>query len=101
MLPRESGMEGIMYQIPFNVPPFVGTEMENIRIAVEENHKISGDGPFTKKCKAFLEEKTGTAECLLTTSGTDALEMAAHLTHIQRGEEVIMPSYTFCSTADA
>lgn len=90
-----------MYQIPFNVPPFVGTEMENIRIAVEENHKISGDGPFTKKCKAFLEEKTGTAECLLTTSGTDALEMAAHLTHIQRGEEVIMPSYTFCSTADA
>jgi len=101
MLPRESGMEGIMYQIPFNVPPFVGAEMENIRIAVEENHKISGDGPFTKKCKAFLEEKTGTAECLLTTSGTDALEMAAHLTHIQRGEEVIMPSYTFCSTADA
>ena len=49
-----------MYRIPFNVPPFVGTEMENIRVAVEENHKISGDGPFTKKCKAFLEEKTGT-----------------------------------------
>lgn len=90
-----------MYRIPFNVPPFVGTEMENIRVAVEENHKISGDGPFTKKCKAFLEEKTGTHTCLLTTSGTDALEMAAHLTHIGRGEEVIMPSYTFCSTADA
>lgn len=88
-------------RIPFNKPPFAGSEMEYLREACEVNHKISGDGPFTKKCKAWIEQKTGTAECLLTTSGTDALEMAAHLTHVEEGDEVIMPSYTFCSTADA
>lgn len=88
-------------RIPFNIPPFVGTEMENLRKACEVNRKICGDGPFTKQCKTWIEERTGTAECLLTTSGTDALEMAAHLSHIQPGDEIIMPSYTFCSTADA
>lgn len=88
-------------RIPFNVPPFVDNEMEYLRQACKVNHKICGDGPFTKKCKAWVEAKTGTAECLLTTSGTAALEMAAHLSHIQPGDEVIMPSYTFCSTADA
>lgn len=88
-------------RIPFNIPPYVGREMEYLQKACEVNHKICGDGPFTKQCKAWVEEKTGTAECLMTTSGTSALEMAAHLSHIQPGEEVIMPSYTFCSTADA
>ena len=88
-------------RIPFNIPPYVGHEMEYLQKACEVNHKICGDGPFTKQCKAWVEEKTGTAGCLLTTSGTSALEMAAHLSHIQPGEEVIMPSYTFCSTADA
>jgi TDP-4-keto-6-deoxy-D-glucose transaminase len=89
------------YAIPFNVPPFVGTEMENLKTACEVNHKISGDGPFTKYCKKWVEEKTGTSCCLFTTSGTDALEMASHLTGVEPGDEVIMPSYTFCSTADA
>lgn len=88
-------------RIPFNIPPYVGHEMEYLQKACEVNHKICGDGPFTKQCKAWVEEKTGTAECLMTTSGTSALEMAAHLSHIQPGDEVIMPSYTFCSTADA
>ena len=88
-------------RIPFNIPPYVGHEMEYLQKACEVNHKICGDGPFTKQGKAWVEEKTGTAECLMTTSGTSALEMAAHLSHIQPGEEVIMPSYTFCSTADA
>lgn len=88
-------------RIPFNIPPYVGHEMEYLQKACEINHKICGDGPFTKQCKAWVEEKTGTAGCLMTTSGTSALEMAAHLSHIQPGEEVIMPSYTFCSTADA
>ena len=88
-------------RIPFNIPPYVGHEMEYLQKACEVNHKICGDGPFTKQCKAWVEEKTGTAGCLMTTSGTSGLEMAAHLSHIQPGEEVIMPSYTFCSTADA
>ena len=88
-------------RIPFNIPPYVGHEMEYLQKACEVNHKICGDGPFTKQCKAWVEETTGTAECLMTTSGTSALEMAAHLSHIQPGEEVIMPSYTFVSTADA
>lgn len=88
-------------RIPFNIPPYVEHEMEYLQKACEVNHKICGDGPFTKQCKAWVEEKTGTAGCLMTTSGTSALEMAAHLSHIQPGEEVIMPSYTFCSTADA
>ena len=88
-------------RIPFNIPPYVGHEMEYLQKACEVNHKICGDGPFTKQCKSWVEEKTGTAGCLMTTSGTSALEMAAHLSHFQPGEEVIMPSYTFCSTADA
>ncbi|MCI2048582.1 MAG: dTDP-4-amino-4,6-dideoxygalactose transaminase [Lachnospiraceae bacterium] len=87
--------------IQFNVPPYAGPEMEYLEKAAAVNHRISGDGEFTKKCRQFIEERTGTAACLLTTSGTSALEMASHLTRIERGEEVIMPSYTFCSTADA
>ena len=86
--------------IPFNVPPFLGTETKYINEAIN-NHKICGDGPFTKDCHKWLEEKTGAAKALLTTSCTDALEMAALLLDIQPGDEVILPSFTFCSTADA
>lgn len=86
--------------INFNVPPFVGKEKEYVIKAIE-NHKICGDGEFTKKCSAWLEEKTGSPKVLLTTSCTHATEMAALLCDIQPGDEVIMPSYTFVSTADA
>lgn len=86
--------------INFNVPPYVGSETEYIRRAIE-NRKICGDGEFTKKCSAWLEEKTGTSKALLTTSCTHATEMAALLANIKPGDEVIMPSYTFVSTADA
>ena len=86
--------------INFNVPPFTGKEMEYMRQAVE-NQKICGDGMFTQNASQWIEEKTKTAKCLLTTSCTHALEMAALLADIQPGDEVIMPSYTFVSTADA
>ena len=86
--------------INFNVPPFTGKEMEYMRKAVE-NEKICGDGEFTGKCSRWIEERTGTAKSLLTTSCTHALEMAALLADIKEGDEVIMPSYTFVSTADA
>ena len=86
--------------IRFNVPPYTGREMENVKKAIESMH-ICGDGTFTKKCHTFIEEKTGTAKALLTTSCTHALEMAALLCEIKEGDEVIMPSYTFVSTADA
>ena len=84
----------------FNVPPFVGNEMIYVGKAIN-NRKICGDGEFTKKCNAWIEEFTGTKKALLTTSCTHALEMAAILCDIQPGDEVIMPSYTFVSTADA
>lgn len=86
--------------INFNVPPYTGKEMEYIKECVE-NQKICGDGAYTKKCNEWIEKKTGTAKCLLTTSCTHALEMAALLADIQPGDEVIMPAYTFVSTADA
>ncbi len=86
--------------INFNVPPFVGVELDYIRKAVE-NKKICGDGEFTKNCHKWLEKMTGTKKALLTTSCTHALEMAAILCDIKEGDEVIMPSYTFVSTADA
>lgn len=86
--------------ISFNVPPYVGNEMEYIQQAVDVR-KICGDGQFTKKCNAWIEEKTGTSKALLTTSCTHATEMAAILCDIKPGDEVIMPSYTFVSTADA
>lgn len=86
--------------INFNVPPFTGKEMEYIKVAVE-NQKICGDGQFTKKCNEWIEERTGTKKCLLTTSCTHALEMSALLADIQPGDEVILPSFTFVSTADA
>ena len=86
--------------IRFNVPPFTGQEMDYIKKAVE-NKKICGDGEFTKKCNEWLENKTGTTKALLTTSCTHATEMAAILSNIKPGDEVIVPSYTFVSTADA
>ena len=86
--------------IRFNVPPYTGKEVEYIKKTVEAMH-ICGDGEFTRKCSSFVEQQTGTSKCLLTTSCTHALEMAALLCNIQEGDEVIMPSYTFVSTADA
>lgn len=86
--------------ISFNVPPYCGKEEEYVIQAIR-NHKICGDGEFTKKCSRWIEEKTGSPKVLLTTSCTHATEMAALLSEIQPGDEVIMPSYTFVSTADA
>lgn len=86
--------------IPFNKPYLGGKELEYIRQAVASG-KISGDGVFTKKCHAYFEQKYGFGKALLTTSCTDALEMAAILLDIQPGDEVIVPSYTFVSTPNA
>ncbi len=86
--------------INFNVPPVAGDETEYIRQAIEGG-KLCGDGPFTKKCSERLEEMTGAAKVMLTTSCTHATEMCALLSEIGEGDEVIMPSYTFVSTADA
>ena len=86
--------------IPFNVPPYVGTELKYVKQAVE-NHKICGDGPFTKRCHTWLEENLPCQKALLTTSGTTALEMAAILCDLQPGDEVILPSFTFSTTATA
>lgn len=85
-------------RIPFNKPSFVGRELEYIAQTVA-NGQTSGNGPFTKRCQQFFEETYGYTKCLLTTSCTDALEMAAILADIHPGDEVIMPSYTFVSTA--
>ena len=87
--------------IDFNVPPYTGTEMAYVEEAIAKNHKICGDGPFTHRCNEWLEKKTGTTRALLTTSCTHATELAALLADIKEGDEVIMPSYTFVSTADA
>lgn len=86
--------------ISFNVPPHIGTEEKYIAEAIKK-HKICGDGIFTKKCSEWMEKQTGTTKALLTTSCTHATEMAALLSNIMPGDEVIMPSYTFVSTADA
>ena len=87
--------------IDFNVPPYVGTEMDYVREAAEKNRKICGDGPFSRKCHAWIEERFGAEKVLLTTSGTAALEMAAVLCDLKPGDEVILPSFTFSSTATA
>ena len=86
--------------INFNEAPYTGNELKYIKEAVDA-HKICGDGMFTKKCNQWIEEQTGTAKALLTTSCTHATEMAALLCDIKEGDEVIMPSFTFVSTADA
>jgi len=86
--------------INFNVPPYTGKEIEYIQQAIK-NRKICGDGPFTKLCNAWIEENALAQKAMLTTSCTHATEMAALLTNIQAGDEIIMPSYTFVSTANA
>ena len=89
-----------MIKIPFNIPPCIGNEENYIKQAIQA-HKISGDGELTKKCNTKLEEITGAKKTLITTSGTAALEMSAILADIKPGDEIIMPSYTFVSTANA
>lgn len=86
--------------ISFNRAPFTGAELDYIKNAVD-NLSISGDGAFTKKCNAWIEQQAQARKALLTTSGTSALEMAAALCEIEPGDEVILPSYTFSSTATA
>ncbi len=86
--------------IKFNVPPVTGKEIEYIQDAIKSGH-IAGDGKYTKLCNQWLKEKTGAKKVMLTTSCTHALEMAALLLDIQPGDEIIMPSYTFVSTANA
>lgn len=85
-------------KILFNRPHMTGKETQYIHHAVE-NGKLSGNGEYTKKCQKFFQERYGFKKCLLTTSGTDALEMCAMLCDLQPGDEVIIPSYTFVSTA--
>lgn len=87
-------------KISFNVPPFVGTELKYIETAIKNEH-LSGDGAFTKLCSTWMKKQFGISHVLLTTSCTHALEMSALLCNIQPGDEVILPSYTFVSTADA
>src|SRR3972149_5595971 len=86
--------------IPFNKPYMTGKELAYIAEA-HANHMLAGDGPFTKRCQAWLEHNTGSRKALLTHSCTAALEMAAILADVQPGDEIIMPSYTFVSTASA
>jgi len=86
--------------IDFNVPPYTDNELEYLKQAIE-SHKICGDGGFTKKCNAWMEQKFNAPKVLLTTSGSTALDMAALLCGIHPGDEVILPSYTFSSTANA
>ena len=88
------------YTIPFTRVHLTGRELDYIREAIERNH-LSGDGTFTRRCQAWLEENTGCAKALLTHSGTAALEMAAILSDVGPGDEVILPSFTFSSTANA
>jgi dTDP-4-amino-4,6-dideoxygalactose transaminase len=88
------------YRIPFNKPHVIGTEIEYIAQCLGEA-KLSGDGRFTKQCQQLLQEQFAAHHALLTTSGTSALEMAALLCDLHPGDEVILPSYTFVSTANA
>ncbi len=86
--------------IPFNIPPYTGREDAYVLEAIH-SHKICGDGAFTKKCHEWLQARTGAARAFLTTSGTHALDMAALLCRLEPGDEVILPSFTFSSTANA
>ena len=86
--------------VDFNVPPCVGDEIGFVKQAIE-SHKICGDGAFTKKCHAWMEQKFNAQKVLLTTSGTTALDMALLMCDLKPGDEVILPSYTFSSTATA
>ena len=84
--------------ISFNIPPCTGDEIKYVKEAIDA-HKICGDGMFTKKCNQWLEERFNAQKVLLTTSGTTALDMAAILCEFNEGDEVILPSFTFSSTA--
>ena len=86
--------------VDFNVPPYIGNEIDFVKEAIE-SHKICGDGVFTKKCHDWIERKFGAQKVLLTTSGTAALDMALLMCDLKNGDEVILPSYTFSSTATA
>lgn len=86
--------------IPFNVPPFIGDEFKYVQEAIL-SHKISGDGSFTKRCSRWMEDRFGAKKVLLTTSGSSALDMALLLCDLHPGDEVILPSFTFSSTANA
>lgn len=86
--------------IPFNIPPVIGTELSYMAQAIK-NNKICGDGEFTQKCSSWLESNFGCQNVFMTTSCTHALEMAAHLIDVKEGDEIIMPSFTFVSTANA
>ena len=88
------------FQIHFNIPPFTGSELTYVQQAVDA-HKICGDGHFTKMCSEWMQERFKAKRALLTTSGTTALEMAALLCGLEKGDEVILPSFTFSSTANA
>lgn len=88
------------FMIDFNIPPYVGKEMDYIKEAII-NRKICGDGEFTKRCSNWMKDKFNVNQAFLTTSCTHALEMAAVLSEVSAGDEVILPSYTFVSTADA
>lgn len=87
--------------IPFNKPPMTGKEIYNVQKVIENNEKLSGDGPYTKQCNKWIETNFNTPKALLTTSCTHALEMAAILIDIKPGDEIIAPSYTFVSTVNA
>ena len=86
--------------IDFNIPPFVGNEFDYMREAIN-NKKICGDGPFTQKCNTWIEERFHAKKAMLTTSGSSALDMAAFLCGLEPGDEVILPSFTFSSTANS
>jgi len=87
-------------KIPFNKPPLVGSELTYITEALKSG-KLSGDGHFSERCKRWFETRLSPSKVLLTPNCTQALEMAAMLLDIKAGDEVIMPSYTFVSTANA
>ncbi|NAS12861.1 dTDP-4-amino-4,6-dideoxygalactose transaminase [Poritiphilus flavus] len=93
-------MDPLQFNIPFNKPHLTGKELVYIRDAVESG-QLSGNGKYTKMCQRFFEEEFGFLKCLLTSSCTDALEMAAILLNIKEGDEIIVPAYTFVSTANA
>ena len=86
--------------IVFNKPIYTGKEIDYVKQAIE-SRKMCGDGQFTQKCNEWIEKNTGTKKALLTTSCTHALEMSSFLSGIRPGDEVILPSYTFTSTANA
>src|SRR5688500_6528471 len=93
-------MGSMTTKVPFNKPVAVGSELDNIKDALERGH-LAGDGFYTKRCHEWLERRLGSPHALLTHSCTGALEMAAMLCDLEPGDEVIMPSYTFVSTANA